>query len=78
MFERFGVEFMAGNLALESPEMGIDFEDAIAEELGENVVETRAFDVVWEVGVEEVLDVGGVGRADSMGEVEEGASSEGG
>ncbi len=78
VFERLGVEFVACDLALESPEMGVDVEDAVAEELGEDVVEARAFDVVLEVGVEEVLDIGGVGGADAMGEVEEGADSESG
>lgn len=78
MFERLGVEFVACDLALESPEMGIGVEDAVAEELGEDFVEARAFDVVLEVGVEEVVDVGGVGGADAVGEIEEGADSESG
>ncbi len=69
---------MACNLALESPESVIGVEDAISKEFFEDVVEARAFDVVWEVGVKEVLDVCGVGGADSMGEVKEGTDSESG
>lgn len=78
VFEGVGFELVACDLALESPERGVDVEDAVAEELGEDVVEARAFDVVLEVGVEEVIDVGGVGGADAMGEVEEGADLESG
>ncbi|KAB1200005.1 hypothetical protein CJ030_MR0G008649 [Morella rubra] len=68
VFERFGLEFMTHNLALESPEMTVDVEDAIAKELREEVAEVRAFDVVREVGMEEVVNVGGIGGEDAMGE----------
>lgn len=67
---------MACNLALKSPEMTIDIENTITKEFIEDAVEARAFDVVWEVQVEEVFEVCGVCGADSMGEVKEGTDSE--
>lgn len=72
VFERLGVEFMAGDLALHSPELAVDNKDSISKKLVEAVTEARAFDVVGEIGDEEVADVEGIGGADAMGDVKEG------
>lgn len=69
---------MAGNLALQGPELTVDAEDAVAEEFMEDVMVAGAFDVVGEVGEEEMLDVDGVSSADAMGEVEEGVDLDSG
>lgn len=69
---------MAGNLALGRPEVGVDVEDAKAEELVEDGAEPGALDVVGEVGAEEVVDDGGVGGADAVGEAEEAVDLDGG
>lgn len=76
MFERLGVEFVAGDLALDSPEVAIDVKDSISKEFMEEVMEAGAFDVVGEVGDEEVVDVEWVSSADAMGGVEEGVDLE--
>lgn len=74
--KRLGVKFVAGDLALDGPEVAVDVEDSIAEELMEDVMKARTFDVIGEVGDEEVVDVEGVGSADAMGGVEEGVDLE--
>lgn len=67
---------MAGDLALDSPEVAIDIKDSISKEFMEDVMEARAFDVVGEVGGEEVVNVEGIGSADAVGGVEEGVDLE--
>lgn len=62
---------MTRELTLQSPEMAIDTEYAVAEEVVEEIVEPRAFDVVGEIGDEEVVEVGGVSGANAAREVEE-------
>lgn len=59
--EGSGVELVAGELALELPGGAIGVEDAVAEEVAEGAVEGGAFVVEGEVGLEDVLDDGGVG-----------------
>ena len=44
----------------------------------ENTITKEFIDVVWEVLVEEVFEVCGVCRADSMGELKDGTKSESG
>lgn len=78
VFEGFGVEFMASDLPLSGPEIAVDVEDTVAEEVGEDGVEPGAFDVVLEVGAEEVVEVGGGGGAYAVGEVEEAVDLDGG
>ena len=56
--------------------MAVDAEDAVAKEFMEDIMVARAFDVVREVGEEEVLDVDGVGRANAVREVKEGVDLE--
>lgn len=68
--ERAGGEFSAGDLALEGPEMGVDVEDTLPEEVREDGAEAVAFDVVGEVGAEKTVDDAGVGGADARGEGE--------
>lgn len=68
MFERFGVELMASNLALQGPETTINVEDPMAKEFIEDVKKARALDVVGEVGDKEVLYVDRICSADSTGE----------
>lgn len=50
MFKRFDVEFMASNLALGGPEVPINAEDAMDEEVMKNIIEARALHIVWEIG----------------------------
>lgn len=79
VFKRFGVEFVARDLTLGVPEVAVDAEDAVSEEFVEDIVVAGTFDVVGEVGDEEVLDVDGVRRANAVGgEVEEGVDLESG
>lgn len=61
---------MTRDLALKSPESIVGDEDAMAEEIWEDGVEALAFDVVGEVGAEEMVDDGGVGFADAVVEAE--------
>lgn len=72
VLEGLGAELVAGDLALESPGGSVGVEDAVAEELADDGGEAGAFDVVGEVGVEQVADIGGVGGGHAIGEVEEG------
>lgn len=67
---------MTRELTLHSPEMAVGAEYAIAEEVVEEIVEPRAFDVVVEIGDEEVVEVGGVSGANAAREVEEGVDLE--
>lgn len=69
---------MAGDFPLKCPGITVDVEDALAEEIVKYVVETGAFNIVREVGEEEVADVGGIDGADDVGEVEEGVNLESG
>lgn len=50
--------------------MGVRIEDAAAEEFMEDGGVTVALDVIGEVRAKEVVKVGGVGGADTVGEVE--------
>lgn len=59
--KRLGVELVARNLSLELPRLAIDVEDAVAEKIEENAPGERALMVVREMGLEHVLDIGGVG-----------------
>ncbi|KAH7841340.1 hypothetical protein Vadar_028577 [Vaccinium darrowii] len=64
-------------MGLDRPEVSVNVEDAMAEELVEDRAETGSLDVVGEVGAEEVVDNGGVGGADAVGEVEESVDLDG-
>lgn len=64
ILERVGGEFMTGYLTLEAPKGAITVEDATAKEVGEVRVEAWAFGVAIEAGLEDVLDVLGVGCGD--------------
>lgn len=77
LFEGIGIEFVASNLTLGRPEVSVDVEDAMAEELVEDRAETGSLDVVGEVGAEEVVDDGGVGGADAVGEVDDSVDLDG-
>lgn len=55
---------MAGDLALELPVISIRVENAVAEEVGEGGAAFLAFLVVGEVGLQDVLDNGGIGGDD--------------
>lgn len=65
--QRLGVELVAGDLSLELPALAVDVEYAIAEEVGEDGSGEAALLVNVEVGLEDVLDVGRVGRIDGAG-----------
>ncbi|GMN31905.1 hypothetical protein TIFTF001_041660, partial [Ficus carica] len=75
--EGFGVELVAGDLALELPGVAVGAEDAVAEEVGERDAEGLALAVVGEVGLEDVVDDGGVAGEDLAG-AEEVLDDEGG
>lgn len=68
MFQGFRVELMARNLALGEPELTIHIEYAISKELREDRLETATFNIVREVGPQEMLKVGRVSCANSMRE----------
>lgn len=61
---------MACNLTLGGPEVTVHIEDAITEELVEDGTEPVAFDVVLKVESQEVIEIGLVGGADTVGEAE--------
>ncbi|PQQ04552.1 hypothetical protein Pyn_21224 [Prunus yedoensis var. nudiflora] len=62
---------MASNLALDGP-VSINIEDSMDEEVMKNIIEARAFDIVWEIGLKEVLDLQRFGSANVMGEIKKG------
>ena len=67
---------MAGDLPLVSPLGAVDVEDAVAEEVLGEVVQRAPLAVVGEVGLEDVLHVGGLDGVDVVagrGEHAEGA-----
>ncbi|KAJ0483097.1 hypothetical protein HanRHA438_Chr13g0619171 [Helianthus annuus] len=68
---------MTCNLSLRGPHVTVGVEYAVAEEFMQDGGVTVAFDVVKEVVAEEVVEVGGVGGADAVGEVEEAVDLEG-
>ncbi|GLT45926.1 hypothetical protein SLA2020_197210 [Shorea laevis] len=55
---------MAGNLSLELPGITVDVEDTITKEIEEGSSRQGAFLVVGKMGLENVLDIGGVGSVD--------------
>ena len=58
---------MARDLSLELPGVAVNVEDAVAKKAGESSIKNVAFSVVREVGLEDVLDHGGVARDDVAG-----------
>ena len=62
--QRPGVELVARDLSLELPGVGVGIEDSVAEKILEGGVCEVAFGVDVEVGLEDVLDDGGVGGED--------------
>ncbi|KAK9153736.1 hypothetical protein Sjap_001216 [Stephania japonica] len=65
-----GGELEGGELALEGPGGAVHVEDAAPEEVTEDGGEGLAFGVVGELGVEDVVDVDGVGCDDVVEGVE--------
>lgn len=61
-----GVEFITRNLALGGPDMAVGIEDSSAKKLVEDGSVTVALDVIGEVGAEKVVEVGGIGGADTV------------
>ena len=55
---------MAGDLSLELPGLTVRVEDTVTEKVGEGSIESVAFFVVVEVGLEDVLDHNGVACED--------------
>lgn len=62
--QRPGVELVARDLSLELPCISVGVEDAVAEKIFEGGVCEVTFGVDVEVGLEDVLDDGGVGGED--------------
>ena len=58
---------MARDLSLELPGLTVDVEDAVAKKVGESSTGNVAFFVIWEVGLEDMLDHGGVAGEDLVG-----------
>lgn len=56
---------MDGDLSLELPVVAVGIEDAATEKIKEFGCEGLAFLVVVEVGLEDVLDIGGVASEDN-------------
>ena len=54
-------EFKTGHFALKEPGIAVDVENPLAEEVSEEDGEGFSFGVVLEIGLENVLDVVGVG-----------------
>lgn len=65
--ERSGVELVAGELSLELPGVTIGVEDTVAEEIAESSMESIAFVVDGEVGLEDMLDDGRIGGENLAG-----------
>ena len=56
---------MAGDLSLELPVVAVGIEDATTKKIREDDSKELAFMVVVEVGLEDVLDIGGVASEDN-------------
>ena len=74
--QRPGVELVARDLSLELPGLGVGIEDAVAEKIFEGGVCDVTFGIDVEVGLEDVLDDGGV-RGEDLAAAEGSAEDEG-
>lgn len=70
MLKGFGVELVAGNLALGEPDFTIHVKDPISEQFMEDRLESRAFHIVGEIGTEEVVEIRRISRANYMREAQ--------
>lgn len=68
---------MAGDLALDGPDVSVYVEDPMAKKLLEDRVKARAFDIIGEIGAEEMVNISRVSGADAVGESEESVDLDG-